>query len=145
MMDNPVRRLRIDARQFARGKVPTAVRYPAAFRAAALALARPRLARGGSIARVARDLGLPMQSLGRWLRLPTATATALRRVALTHFRQFADGTVGIADTYGTADGLYHYAGTSTAAESEGGGEAVGVGSSGVTSAGGRTPAAAKAW
>jgi transposase-like protein len=82
-MGDPVRRLRIDARQLARGKVPTAVRYPAAFRAAALALARPRLARGVSIARVAGDLGLPMQSLGRWLRLPTAKATALRPVALT--------------------------------------------------------------
>jgi transposase-like protein len=82
-MDDPIRRLRTDARQLARGKVPTAVRYPTAFRTAALAVARPRLARGVSIARVARDLGLPMQSLGRWLRLPTPTAAALRPVAVT--------------------------------------------------------------
>jgi transposase-like protein len=74
-MDALIRRLRTDARQLARGKVPTAVRYPAAFRAAALALARPRLGRGVSIARVARDLGLPTQSLGRWLRLPKPPAT----------------------------------------------------------------------
>jgi transposase-like protein len=82
-MDDPIRRLRIDARQLARGKVPTAVRYPAAFRAAALALARPRLTRGGSIAHVARDLGLPTQSLGRWLQVPTRPRTALRPVAVT--------------------------------------------------------------
>jgi transposase-like protein len=85
-MDDPIRRLRTDARQLARGKVPTAVRYPAAFRTAALALARPRLARGGSIARVARDLGLPTQSLGRWLQAPPPpppSAAALRPVAVT--------------------------------------------------------------
>jgi transposase-like protein len=83
-MDDPVRRLRTDARELARGKVPTAVRYPAAFRAAALALARPRLGRGVSIARVARDLGLPSQSLGRWLRPSTPKpAATLRPVAVT--------------------------------------------------------------
>jgi hypothetical protein len=81
-MDALIRRLRTDARQLARGKVPTAVRYPAAFRAAALALARPRLGRGVSIARVARDLGLPTQSLGRSLRLPKPPAT-LRPVAVS--------------------------------------------------------------
>jgi transposase-like protein len=83
-MDDPIRRLRTDARQLARGKGPTAVRYPAAFRAAALAVARPRLGRGVSIARVARDLGLPTQSLGRWLRPSTPkSAATLRPVAVT--------------------------------------------------------------
>jgi transposase-like protein len=83
-MDDAIRRLHTDARQLARGKVPTAVRYPAAFRAAALALARPRLARGSSIARVARDLGLPTQRLGRWLQAPPPPpAAALRPVAVT--------------------------------------------------------------
>ena len=86
-MDDRIRRLRSDAHHLARGKVPRAVRYPAAFRAAAVALAGPRLERGGSIARVARDLGLPIQSLGRWLRLPPAAPAApgapLRPVAVT--------------------------------------------------------------
>jgi transposase-like protein len=82
-MDDAIRRLHTDARQFARGKVPTAVRYPAAFRIAALALARPRLARGGSIAGVARDLGLPSQSLGRWLQARPPTPPVLRPVAVT--------------------------------------------------------------
>ena len=82
-MNDPLRQLRTHARQLAHGKVPTAVRYPAAFRAAALARARPRLERGVSIARVARDLGLPTQSLGRWLRRPPRPAAAsLRPVAV---------------------------------------------------------------
>jgi transposase-like protein len=83
-MNDRLRRLRAEAHQLARGKVPRAVRYPAAFRAAAVALAGPRLERGGSIARVGRDLGLPIQSLGRWLRLPPAPSAALLRpVAVT--------------------------------------------------------------
>jgi transposase-like protein len=71
-MTDPIRRLRSDARHLTHGKVPTAVRYPAAFQAAALALARPRLSRGLSIGRVARELGLPSQALGRWVRRPPA-------------------------------------------------------------------------
>jgi transposase-like protein len=71
-MTDPIRQLRSDARNHTHGKVPTAVRYPAAFQAAALALARPRLDRGISIARVARELGLPSQALGRWVRRPPA-------------------------------------------------------------------------
>lgn len=86
-MNDPIRRLRTDARQFAHGKVPTAIRYPAAFQATALALARPRLGRGQSIARVARELGLPSQALGRWLgRPPTPGPTpsgVVRPVAVT--------------------------------------------------------------
>ena len=69
-MNDAIRQLRRDARQLTHGKVPTAVRYPAAFQTAAVALARPRLSRGVSIARVARELGLPSQALGRWLRRP---------------------------------------------------------------------------
>jgi transposase-like protein len=69
-MNDTIQRLRIDARQLTRGKVPTAVRYPATLQARAVALARPRLSRGRSIARVARELGLPSQALGRWLRPP---------------------------------------------------------------------------
>jgi hypothetical protein len=62
---------------------------------------------------------------------------------LTHFRQLPDATLGIPDTYGTVGGLYHYAGSSTSADTDDDG--AGAGPSGVTSAGGRTPAAAKAW
>jgi transposase-like protein len=80
-MDDPTRQLRVQARQFTHGKVPTAVRYPVAFRAAALALARPRLGRGVAVARVARDLGVPTQCLGRWLRAQPSAAP-LRRVAV---------------------------------------------------------------
>jgi transposase-like protein len=80
-MDDPIRRLRADARQLAQGRIPTAVRYPAAFRTTALGLARPRLDRGVAIARVARELGLPAQSLGRWLRAQPAP-TPLRPVAV---------------------------------------------------------------
>jgi transposase-like protein len=80
-MDDPIRQLRVQARQLAPGKVPTAVRYPAAFRVAALALAQPRLGRCVAIARVARDLGLPTQCLGRWLRVQPSAAS-LRRVAV---------------------------------------------------------------
>ena len=76
-MDNRIRRPRTEALQLARSKAPRAIRYPASFRAAAVALAGPRLERGGSIARVARDLGLPIQSLGRWLR---PSMPALRRL-----------------------------------------------------------------
>jgi transposase-like protein len=83
-MDDRTRRLRTEAHQLARGKVPRAIRYPAAFRASAVALASTRLERGDSIAGVARDLGLPIQSLGRWLRLPPAVSAApLRPIAVT--------------------------------------------------------------
>jgi CheY-like chemotaxis protein len=61
---------------------------------------------------------------------------------LTHFRQFGFGTPGILNSYETAGGLYHYTGTWTSGSAA---EAVGAGPSGVTRAGGRTPAAAKAW
>jgi transposase-like protein len=78
-MTDSIRRLRTDARHLTHGKVPTAVRYPAAFQAAAVGLARPRLRHGLSIARVARELGLPSQALGRWLRrLPTASGPRAR-------------------------------------------------------------------
>jgi hypothetical protein len=51
-----------------------------------------------------------------------------------------EGVVGA-----TLDELARYAVTSTSAESGDGGDAAGVGPSGVPSVGGRTPAAAKAW
>ena len=76
-MDERIRRLRTEAHHLARGRVPRAVRYPAAFLAAA-------------VARVARELGLPTQSLGRWLRRPPAAPGApLRPVAVTPEREAA--------------------------------------------------------
>jgi hypothetical protein len=80
-MDDRIRQLRVQARQLTHGKVPRAVRYPVAFRAAALAVARPRVGRGVAIARVARDLGVSTQCLGRWLRTRPGPAP-LRRVAV---------------------------------------------------------------
>jgi hypothetical protein len=71
-MDATLRQLRSEAQQLTRGKAPTGVRYPAAFRTAAVALARPRLATGLPFLRVAQELGLPTKSLARWLqRRPT--------------------------------------------------------------------------
>jgi hypothetical protein len=81
-MDDRIRQLRAEAHQLARGRVPRAVRYPAAFRAAALALARPRLGRGVAMARVARDLGLATQCLGRWLHRPPTARAPLRPVTV---------------------------------------------------------------
>ncbi len=71
-MDTALRQLRSEAQQLTRGKAPTGIRYPAAFRTTAVALARPRLATGVPFVRVARELGLPTKSLARWLqRRPT--------------------------------------------------------------------------
>jgi hypothetical protein len=67
-MNDTIRRLRSEARQLTRGKVPKAIRYPIAFRAAVTAVTRTQLDRGASMPRVARALGLPAQSLSRWLQ-----------------------------------------------------------------------------
>ena len=67
-MNTAIRRLRSEARQLARGKVPTAIRYPAPFRAAAAALTRTQLDQGASVPRMAGALGLPARTLTRWLQ-----------------------------------------------------------------------------
>ena len=67
-MNEAIRRLRSDARQLTRGKVPTAIRYPAPFRAAATMLTRTQLDQGASVHRVAGALGLPARTLTRWLQ-----------------------------------------------------------------------------
>lgn len=67
-MNAAIRRLRSEARQLTRGKVPTAIRYPAPFRAAAATLTRTQLDQGISVHRVAGALGLPARSLTRWLQ-----------------------------------------------------------------------------
>ena len=67
-MNTAIRRLRSESRQLTRGKVPTAIRYPAPFRAAAATLTRTQLDQGASVHRVAGALGLPARTLTRWLQ-----------------------------------------------------------------------------
>ena len=69
-MNDEIRRLRSEAHHLARGKAPRAIRYPAAFRAAATAVTRSQLSQGTAVSRVAAALGLPTQSLVRWLETP---------------------------------------------------------------------------
>ncbi len=79
-MDEETRRLRAEARRLARGKHPSQVRYPDTFRRTALALARMRLGQEGSVARLARELGVSEPTLTKWLRPPALPG--LRPVAV---------------------------------------------------------------
>jgi hypothetical protein len=79
-MDDEIRRLRAEARRLARGKHPSQVRYPDRFRRAAVALARRRLGPEGSVARLARDVGVSEPTLTKWLR--PRTQPVLRPVAV---------------------------------------------------------------
>lgn len=67
-MNEAIRQLRSEARQLTRGKVPKAIRYPVAFRAAVAGLTRTQLDQGASMNRVAGALGVPARSLTRWLQ-----------------------------------------------------------------------------
>jgi hypothetical protein len=67
-MNDSIQALRSEARRLARGKVPRAIRYPAGFRAAAVALARRQLRRGHAVERVAEAIGVATPTLARWLR-----------------------------------------------------------------------------
>jgi hypothetical protein len=80
-MDHELGRLRSEAARLAHGKVRSQVRYPRPFRRAAVALARTRLERGGSVGRLARELGVSVPTLTKWLR-PSAPAI-VRPVAVT--------------------------------------------------------------
>ena len=80
-MDQEVRRLRSEAARLAHGKVRSQVRYPRPFRRAAVALAHTRLGRGASVARLARELGVSVPTLTKWLR-PSPPAV-VRPVAVT--------------------------------------------------------------
>ena len=66
-MQDVIRRLRLQARSFSRGKSPRATRYSKEFQAEVVAVARKRRAAGIAVVRVARDLGLSIQTLTRWL------------------------------------------------------------------------------
>src|SRR5262245_37454983 len=80
-MEDAVRRLRADAQRLTQGKPRSQVRYPEAFRRAAVALARGRRGHGGSVARLARDIGVSEPTLTKWLR--PVPMPALRPVAVT--------------------------------------------------------------
>jgi transposase-like protein len=69
-MTDEIRRLRAEAQQFTRGKVPRAIRYPAAFRAAVATATRAHVRRGIAVHRLARALGLPTRTLARWVQTP---------------------------------------------------------------------------
>ena len=69
-MDAAIRQLRATARQLARGKHPSGVRYPAPFRDAVVTLARARVGHGHSRAQVARAVGISFPTLDTWLARP---------------------------------------------------------------------------
>lgn len=81
MMDVEPRRLRAEAQRLAHGKHPSQVRYPETFRRAVVAVARSRLVQGGSVAQLARAVGVSEPTLAKWLR--PATRPVLRPVAVT--------------------------------------------------------------
>ena len=79
-MQDPIRRLRSQARQFAQGKAPNGIRYSAGFRAEVVSLVRRRRLEGVALARLARELGLSAQTLVLWLR--QSSRPSLRPVRL---------------------------------------------------------------
>jgi transposase-like protein len=79
-MDQEARRLRTEAQRLAQGEPPGQVRYPDAFREAAVAVARRRLGRGGTVARLAREIGVSEPTLTKWLHPPAPPG--LRPVAV---------------------------------------------------------------
>jgi hypothetical protein len=79
-MDVSIRQLRSTARQLARGKHRSGIRYPASFRDAVITLARTRVAHGQSRAQVARAVGVSFPTLAAWLQRPGPMA--VRPVAI---------------------------------------------------------------
>jgi hypothetical protein len=79
-MDDEIRRLRAEVQRLSQGRPRSQVRYPDAFRRAALALARRYLGQGGPVARLARELGVSEPTLTKWLRPPARPM--LRPVAI---------------------------------------------------------------
>jgi hypothetical protein len=66
-MDDRLRSVRERVRQLQRGRSKRSVRYPAEVRAVAGAYAREQRARGVSLNRIARDLGVQWNTLRLWL------------------------------------------------------------------------------
>jgi hypothetical protein len=86
-MDEEIQRLRAEVRRLAHGKARSQVRYPVAFRRAAIALARTRLRRGGSVAGLAQELGVSIPTLTKWLRpmaLPVLRPVAVMAAPAPH-------------------------------------------------------------
>jgi predicted transcriptional regulator len=81
-MDEQMRRLRAEVQRLAEGKPRSQIRYPDVIRRAAVALARTRLGQEtGSVARLAREIGVSEPTLTKWLRPPAGAV--LRPVAIT--------------------------------------------------------------
>jgi hypothetical protein len=106
-MDQELRRLRAEVQRLAQGKARSQVRYPAAFRRAALALVRTRRGRGGSVARLAQDLGISLPTLTKWLRAKTLPVLRPVSVAPTPVpeRHGGGGTVLITPNGVRVEGL----------------------------------------
>ena len=79
-MDAAIRQLRTTARQLARGKHRSSIRYPAPFRDAVVTVARTRVGHGRSLAQMARDVGVSFPTLAAWLERPERPS--LRAVAV---------------------------------------------------------------
>ena len=69
-MKTAIRRLRSEAQQLARGKVPRAIRYPPRFRAAAVKVARAHVGQGGALVDLAAEMGVATPTLQHWLAQP---------------------------------------------------------------------------
>ena len=79
-MNESIEKLQREARGLAHGKAPRAIRYPTAFRTAAVGVAREHVRRGHALDRVARAIGVTAPTLTRWLRatrLPTLRPVAI--------------------------------------------------------------------
>lgn len=80
-MQDVIRRLRLEARGFRRGKSTRGTRYSGEFRAEVVNVAKMGRAEGLAVARIASDLGLRTQTLARWLQhAPPATLRPIRVV-----------------------------------------------------------------
>jgi transposase-like protein len=79
-MPTSIDRFRSSVRQLTRDKAPGAVRYPAQLRAAAVALAHPRVRGGHAVRAIAQELGVSEPTLARWLR--QRASPVLRPVAV---------------------------------------------------------------
>ena len=67
-MKDAIHQLRAEARRLAQGKHPSQVRYPDAFRRAAVRLGRRSQQHGRSVAGLAQAIGVSEPTLTKWLR-----------------------------------------------------------------------------
>ena len=83
-MDTVIRRLRSEAQQLARGKVPRAIRYPPRFRTAAVKVARAHVGEGGALADLAAEMGVSAPTLQHWLERPATPGSGPSRLSPPH-------------------------------------------------------------